>query len=207
MGREDYPAHADAQGALRHLTPVLDADGQVLYAGRVIITWPMVQDMGHPTCMSITDADSGEPILAARAIAVTSDCDVPGIVADLTILCDPDGTPMLTPGAPLRFRADGTIREETLRVLVVEMRMAGDLDVERFETVEKLDLHPGDTVAVTTAYEMPHHIAEIAEWIQDYLDTRHPGCHALVLPRGSRIDVLPPSGDSAPLTDDGASLE
>lgn len=112
------------------MTPALDTDGRVVYVGRVILTWPSIRDMSHPTCMIVTDADSGAQITSVRKAVVTADCDAPGIVADLTILCDLDGTPLLEPGAPLRLQADGTPREETFRVLVAEMRVTGGRSAE-----------------------------------------------------------------------------
>lgn len=92
--------------------------------GRIIITWPAATGPVLPVWgITIADADTGRQITTVRKVVI-ADIDEDAIHADLTILCAPDGTPYLGDTRALRQQEDGTIREETFRFVVAEMRIA-----------------------------------------------------------------------------------
>lgn len=62
----------------------------------------------------------------------------------------------------------------------------------QLEDVQRLDLRPGDTLLVTvpqhTTSESAHHASQ---FLQDRLDTWHPGCHVLVVTKDMEVSVIP----------------
>jgi hypothetical protein len=97
------------------------------YYGRVIIEWPAP---GRSPALpgwgcSIFDADTGEPIVTVTRLkmpSVTVDAqDV--ITADLTMLADEDGMPVLGKVPQFIDIKDGEIPSGTFPFLVTEMRV------------------------------------------------------------------------------------
>lgn len=105
------------------------------YRGVIVIEWPntRIGTHGIPTWMvSITDAETGEPIHTASSMRLDAQNDG-WVYAELTQLIGPDGEPAKQ-GAPdpvtgkippVEFWPDetGRLREGTFRYLVSEMRV------------------------------------------------------------------------------------
>lgn len=106
------------------------------YDGVCVITWPSKQHASGvwlPTWpMKIADARTGALIVSVVRLCVLADFEPrsDSIVAELTMLCDPDGNPYLGKDESIVLQADGTIRTETFRYLVSEMRLSDPAGTE-----------------------------------------------------------------------------
>ena len=61
------------------------------------------------------------------------------------------------------------------------------------EDIRRLNLHPGETIVVTMPFDDPKSILQIQEWFGYQLEVWHPGTHVLVLPSGTKCEVLSPT--------------
>lgn len=107
------------------------------YGGYVIIEWPAPRGKdGIPAAMtawdcSVIDAATGKPIVTAEKITVervTADC-TGFVIADLAMLADPDGNPVLGPGedgkCAIYLDEHDRIRRGVFPFIVSEMRVRG----------------------------------------------------------------------------------
>jgi hypothetical protein len=98
------------------------------YRGVIIIGWPASANAGSPYASmvarktEIADALTGKPIRTCTGFTVHGDMDAL-VTADLTLLADADGEPLLE-GKPVL--KDGEVITGTFPFIVSEMRVQGD---------------------------------------------------------------------------------
>lgn len=103
-----------------------DDEGPV-YHGHVILEWPQpVTTLTFPRAMvawkvAVYDATDGASITTASEITVRASADG-WVTADLTMLADPDGMPVLS-GSTVYPDDEGRARTGTFSFLVAEMRV------------------------------------------------------------------------------------
>lgn len=108
-------------------------------AGRLVITWPAPKPTGmglHNWGVTISDADTGEPILTAFKLSIVLGTDTAykeaAIEADVTALVDENGNLLGNEPGSIDRAARGDAPDEpewrtkVFRYLVAEMRVAQD---------------------------------------------------------------------------------
>lgn len=60
----------------------------------------------------------------------------------------------------------------------------------RLADVRRLDLRPGDTLAVAVPVSSAQGLDRATHMLQHRLDELHPGCHVMVFPEGTDLTVL-----------------
>jgi hypothetical protein len=128
------------------ITAQLDAVEPPYYPGRIVITWPAPTSNGTPLPtwpMQVHDYDTGTPMLAVTGLRIVlggDDWGTPAILADLKMLVDVDGQPLIGDRIkPVRDPNDPErIYSKTFRCYVVEMRIwAADPTIPTRESVDR----------------------------------------------------------------------
>jgi hypothetical protein len=95
---------------------------------KVIITWPASRNGAlRPACVTITDAETGEPIstVSKAVLEVHLDADTSLTWAAVKAFANPDGTLLADTSAKLiSTEPDGSVRTRVFAFEVTEMRVA-----------------------------------------------------------------------------------
>lgn len=109
-------------------TVFLDPPAPNELAGSVIIAWPKRREGILPGFAeaTVTDVATGRPIITQFDLAVHASAEDQAFIAEMTMLCDEDGNPVVFKTGrevlAARYDADGRILMRRFRWLVTEMK-------------------------------------------------------------------------------------